>query len=104
MRKSFAGMLFAALIAAASTAPAGALMAAPAPDHALPAAPTAEKNGVVAAPSPSCIFDRWGNLRTSGPGACRLEASKQAACTKANGVVSTVNGALVCTTRQSGDR
>ena len=100
MRTSFAGLLSAALIAVGSTAPAVILAAAPGPAQATPAG---EKGEVTALPTASCIFDRWGNLKVSGP-ACRLDASKRIACTKANGVVSTVNGVVVCTSRQPGSR
>ena len=127
MRTPFASLLSAALIAVGSTTPAVILAAAPAPAQAYPwscnngeivegpsdcppgtgpghalAAPVGETGKVVALPTASCIFDRWGNM-VAGP-ACRLDASKRAACTKANGVVSTVNGAVVCTSRQSGGR
>ena len=91
MRQSLACLLSAAVIAAASAAHADG-------------SPVADRAKAMPLPTVSCIFDRWGNLRTSGSGACRLDASKKMACTMAGGVVSTLNGATVCTIRQQGAR
>ena len=93
MRRSLAALLSAALIAAGTGSA-----------HASSTAPVGENGQVRALPSANCIFDRWGNLKVSGSGACRLDASKQTACTKAKGVVSAVNGALICTSRAPGNR